>query len=78
VTLIVMTGFVRNMNHIVMGTDDMSHRGAILGFAGIGVVGLSWVVAHYVSWFHPRLLQHAQKSVTYPLMLTTLNRSPAQ
>jgi len=26
VTLIVMTGFVRNMNHIVMGTDDPHNR----------------------------------------------------
>ena len=28
VTLVVMTGFVRNMNHIVMGTDDLSTLGA--------------------------------------------------
>jgi DMSO/TMAO reductase YedYZ molybdopterin-dependent catalytic subunit len=59
-----------------MGTDDVSQLGVILGSAGIGVVVLSWVMAHYVSWFHPRLLQHAQKSITYPLMLTTLNRLP--
>jgi DMSO/TMAO reductase YedYZ molybdopterin-dependent catalytic subunit/thiosulfate reductase cytochrome b subunit len=76
VTLIVMTGFVRNMNHIVMGTDDKTHLGASLGFVGIGVVLLSWIVAHYVSWFYPRLLQHAQKFITYPLLLSTLNRLP--
>jgi len=45
-----------------------------LGFAGIGVVVLSWIVAHYVSWNHPRGLQHALKSVTYPMQLLTLNR----
>jgi DMSO/TMAO reductase YedYZ molybdopterin-dependent catalytic subunit len=71
-----MTGFVRNMNHIVMGTDDKNHLGASLGFVGIGVVLLSWTVAHYVSWFYPRLLQHAQKFITYPLLLSTLNRLP--
>ena len=76
VTLIVMTGFVRNMNHIVMGTDDKSRLGASLGFVGISVVVLSWVVAHYVSWLYPRLLQHVQKSITYPLMLASLNRLP--
>ena len=32
--LIVMTGFARNMNHIVMGTDDQSHLGMYLGFCG--------------------------------------------
>ena len=36
VTLVVMTGFARNMNHIVMGTDDQNHIGMFLGFVGIG------------------------------------------
>ena len=74
VTLIVMTGFARNMNHIVMGTDDQSPVGMYLGFVGIGVVVLSWMAAHYISWYHPRGLQHALKSVTYPMQLLTLNR----
>lgn len=74
VTLIVMTGFARNMNHIVLGTDDQGHLGMYLGFVGIGVAVLSWLVAHYISWNHPRKLQHALKSVTYPMQLLTLNR----
>src|SRR5215469_6435455 len=74
VTLVVMTGFARNMNHIVMGTDDENHLAIWLGFVGIGVVVLSWIVAHYVSWYHPRGLQHALKAVTYPMQLLTLNR----
>jgi DMSO/TMAO reductase YedYZ molybdopterin-dependent catalytic subunit/thiosulfate reductase cytochrome b subunit len=79
VTLIVMTGFARNMNHIVMGTDDQNHLGMILGFVGIGVVVLAWVAAHYISWIIPRVLQHVQKFITYPLMLMTLNRlSPSE
>jgi DMSO/TMAO reductase YedYZ molybdopterin-dependent catalytic subunit/thiosulfate reductase cytochrome b subunit len=73
-TLIAMTGFVRNMNHIVLGTDDQGHLGMILGFVGIGVVVLCWVAAHYISWSHPRTLQHAQQFVTYPMQLATLNR----
>ncbi len=74
VTLVVMTGFARNMNHIVMGTDDQSSAGLIWGFVGIGIVVLSWFVAQYLSWNHPRGLQHALKSVTYPMQLLTLNR----
>ena len=77
VTLIVMTGFARNMNHIVMGTDDQKPVGMYLGFVGIGVVVLSWIVAHYISWDHPRGLQHALKSVTYPMQLLTLESAPA-
>lgn len=74
VTLIVMTGFARNMNHIVMGTDDLKPIGMYLGFVGIGVVVLSWIVAYYISWNHPRAVQHALKSVTYPMQILTLNR----
>ncbi|MEO6873392.1 MAG: molybdopterin-dependent oxidoreductase, partial [Opitutaceae bacterium] len=74
VTLVGMTGFARNMNHIVLGTDDAHLRGMLLGFAGIALVGLSWVAAHYLSWRHPRFLQHALKLITYPMQLLTLNR----
>jgi DMSO/TMAO reductase YedYZ molybdopterin-dependent catalytic subunit/thiosulfate reductase cytochrome b subunit len=74
VTLVVMTGFARNMNHIVRGTDDQNTLGMVLGFVGIGVVFLSWVAAHYISWRHPHKLQHALKSVTYPMQLLTLDR----
>ena len=79
VTLVVLTGFMRNMNHIVVGTDDPGPRGAILGFVGIAVVVVLWVVAHHVSWRWPRQLQHIQRTVTLPLLLATLNRlSPRQ
>jgi methionine sulfoxide reductase catalytic subunit len=74
VTLVVMTGFARNVNHIVMGTDDQNPIGMYLGFVGIAVVLLSWIAAHYISWIHPRGLQHALKTVTYPMQLLTLNR----
>ncbi len=74
VTLVVMTGFTRNMNHIVMGTDDLAKRGVIWGFVGIAVVVASWFIANYLSWSHPRGLQNALKSVTYPMQLLTLNR----
>ncbi|HTM03653.1 MAG TPA: molybdopterin-dependent oxidoreductase [Vicinamibacterales bacterium] len=74
VTLVVMTGFARNMNHIVMGTDEMDPSGLFWGFVGIAVVITSWIVAHYVSWRHPRALQRAVNSVTYPMQLLTLNR----
>ena len=79
VTLVVLTGFARNMNHIVLGTDDQRPLGMILGFVGIAVVIVSWVVAHYTSWKFPRALQHIQKAVSQPLRLATLNRlSPSE
>jgi methionine sulfoxide reductase catalytic subunit len=74
VTLVVLTGFRRNMNHIVLGTDDLQPSGMILGLIGIGLVVLSWVAAHYISWFFPRALQHTQKVLTQPVNLVTLDR----
>ena len=34
----------------------------------------SWIAAHYISWQMPRLLQHAQKAISLPIRLATLNR----
>jgi len=78
VTLVALTGFVRNMNHIVVGTDDRGPLGMILGFVGIGVVLPCWIVAHYVSWKHPRSLQHMQRTISLPLLLATFNRVTPQ
>ena len=74
VTLVVITGFARNMNHIVLGTDNDGRLGVVLGLVGIGIVVLCWIAAHYLSWYQPRVLQHALKLVTYPMQLLTLNR----
>jgi len=50
-----------------------------LGFVGIAVVIASWIAPHYVSWNLPRALQHAQKALSQPLRLFTLNRlAPSQ
>ena len=38
VTMVALTGFVRNMNHIVVGTDDTSLTGVYLGLLGLGVI----------------------------------------
>jgi len=74
VTLVVLTGFERNMNHIVLGTDDQRSPGMILGFVGLAAVIASWIAAHYISWKAPRLLQHAQKAVSLPLRLALIDR----
>jgi DMSO/TMAO reductase YedYZ molybdopterin-dependent catalytic subunit/thiosulfate reductase cytochrome b subunit len=74
VALVVLTGFARNMNHIVRGTDDLQPTGIVLGLIGIALVVLSWVAAHYISWYFPRGLQHAQKAITQPVKLVTLDR----
>jgi methionine sulfoxide reductase catalytic subunit len=64
VTLVVMTGFARNMNHIVLGTDDQNPLGMILGFVGIGVVVVSWFVAHQISWVSTTAAAYSKSSLS--------------
>ena len=61
VTMVVLTGFGRNMNHIVMGTDDARPIGLYLGLAGIAVVVVLNALANWAAWRRPRAVQHAAK-----------------
>lgn len=74
VTFVIITGFERNMNHIVLGTDDTRPDGMILGFIGIAVVIVCWIAAHYISWYLPRALQMVARALTEPVKLATLDR----
>src|SRR5579871_3622270 len=74
VTMVALTGFVRNMNHIVVGTDNANPIGLYLGLAGIGVVVLVNVLANWMAWRHPRAVQHAAKAIVSPVMGFLLDR----
>ncbi|MGE5432931.1 MAG: molybdopterin-dependent oxidoreductase [Syntrophomonadaceae bacterium] len=75
VTMVAATGFARNMNHIVMGTDNLNPIGMYLGFVGIGVVILANAWAHHAAWKHPRQVQHAAKNIVTPVMTALLSSS---
>jgi DMSO/TMAO reductase YedYZ molybdopterin-dependent catalytic subunit len=62
-TMVVVTGLVRNMNHIVMGTDDLNPTGLILGLTGIGVLIAACVTANWLTWREPRLIQATARSL---------------
>ena len=55
VTMVALTGLVRNMNHIVLGTDDSRWLGVFLGLVGIGVVVAVNALANWTAWRHPRV-----------------------
>ncbi len=77
VTMVVLTGLVRNMNHIVMGTDDSNRIGLYLGMAGFGVTVLLNVLANWAAWRRPRLVQHAATALVSPVMKYLLgHRAP--
>ena len=68
VIMVAITGLVRNMNHIVVGTDNTRLAGVYLGLAGIGVIVLLNALANWLAWRHPRTVQHLAKAVVTPVM----------
>ena len=73
VSLVFATGSLRNMNHIVRGTDDTDPLGLILGLAGIAAVAAACAVAHWLSWNRPHAVQQAAKHTVGALLVRGLN-----
>ncbi|MGB3344451.1 MAG: molybdopterin-dependent oxidoreductase [Aequorivita sp.] len=79
VSLIAATGLVRNMNHIVLGTDNtQSYTGLYIGISIVlATIGFA-VLAHWLSWNKQRSLQYLQASVNERLWKYTINRFEAK
>jgi methionine sulfoxide reductase catalytic subunit len=78
VAMVAITGFVRNMNHIVVGSDDTSLTGVYLGLVGLGVIVAVNVLANWSAWRQPRLVQHVAKALVTPVMGFMLDRPAPQ
>jgi sulfoxide reductase catalytic subunit YedY len=74
VTMVGLTGLLRNMNHIVRGTDDFDPSGLLLGVVGIAAVGGGCVVAHHLTWRRPRVVQVAALWALWPIRAFALRR----
>lgn len=74
VSMVVLTGLARNMNHIVIGTDDARLLGLYGGIAGIAFIVALNVWAHWMAWRHPRAVQHAARRIVTPVMSFLLDR----
>lgn len=73
VTLVAITGFVRNMNHIVMGTDDLRVTGVVFGGVGIlSVVALN-AGANWLSHRRPRGVQRTTERLINPVIKLLLD-----
>lgn len=74
IALVVATGLIRNMNHIVMGTDDThSSTGLYIGIAIVFFVVLCCFIALWLSWHHPRSLQKTQAFINGNLWKRSVN-----
>lgn len=75
VSMVAITGFARNMNHIVVGTDHISLTGVYLGVVGVAVVVGVNALANWLAWRRPRLVQHVAKAIVTPVMSALLDRA---
>lgn len=75
VTMVVITGLVRNMNHIALGTDGDQPLGLYLGLGAIGVVVVLNVLANWAAWRDPRAIQHLARAIVTPVMASVLDRA---
>lgn len=78
VSMVLLTGFVGNLNHIVVGTNDTKLLGLYLGLLGIGVVVSVNALASWMAWRHPRAVQHIAKAIVTPVMAFFLDRPEPQ
>lgn len=75
VSMVVMTGLARNMNHITLGTDDPAdHTGIWIG-AGILLFMVAFgFFAHWLSWKRPRFLQRTEAAINGTLWQLSINK----
>lgn len=78
VTMVVLAGFVGNMNHIVVGTTGSGLVGVYLGLVGITVIVAVNALANWLAWRHPRTVQHIAKAIVAPVMRFLLDRPQPQ
>jgi thiosulfate reductase cytochrome b subunit len=74
VIMVALTGLTRNMNHIVLGTDDTNLLGLMVGLLGIAVIVALNMWANWMAWRHPRIVQHSAKAIVSPVMGFLLDR----
>lgn len=75
VSMVAITGLVRNMNHITLGTDNPSSTTGL--YIGIGILLFTivfFVYAHWVSWNRPRWVQRTSDFINRNLWLLTINK----
>lgn len=73
VAMVAATGFVRNMNHIMLGIDAFTPAGMYIFFGMLGGILLFNVFANYMAWRHPRRIQHVAKAIVTPIMRLLLD-----
>jgi hypothetical protein len=68
VAMVIISGFARNMNHIVLGTDLTRLTGMTIGLLGIVILIGANIGANWASWLFPRKIQRVGNFLVNPVM----------
>ena len=68
VTMVFITGFARNMNHIVIGTNTALRFGMYIGITGLVILLLLNVMANWATWLFPRTIQRIGNALVNPVI----------
>jgi methionine sulfoxide reductase catalytic subunit len=74
VTMVFVTGFARNMNHIVIGTNNLLPFGMYIGLSGLVILFLLNVMANWATWLFPRAVQRVGNAIVNPVLRLLLAR----
>lgn len=74
VSMVIITGFARNMNHIVIGTDNPLRFGMYIGLSGLVILFLINVMANWSTWLFPRFIQRVGDLIVNPFQHLLLDR----
>jgi methionine sulfoxide reductase catalytic subunit len=74
VSMVFLTGFARNMNHIVIGTDDLLRFGMYIGLSGLVILLLLNMMANWATWLFPRAIQRVGDALVNPVLHLLLAR----
>lgn len=74
VTMVAITGFARNMNHITIGVTDYRMTGVFMFIVGMLVILAVIVEANWVSWLYPRIVQRIGGAIVNPIAHLLLSR----
>jgi len=68
VTMVFVTGFRRNLNHIMVGTDNTAFTGTIIAAGIITFLFALWIGASPFTIRHARLVQRVGKALVGPIL----------
>ena len=78
VTMVILSGLARNMNHIVIGTNAGAWIGTYVGATGLVILFMANVMANWATWLFPRAIQRVGNALVNPVIRLLLGGHAAR